>query len=427
MFKDIDGSSQNIGYQHNVGLFREIFTTTWLGADNRLMPNDGWCTVHFNPTTNITSFKNYSFGTTTPVYFQYQRDYEFPKFVYGYYKEPCTTGNKSTIPNDPPTPIYTEIIREIPKFYLNGDFNGDGLSDVIIVEKPFTYAYTNGCITTNETYTGGRSYFLNLDRRINSNYINYALGMAVTLNSNLLVDDVNGDGKSDILVFDTGMVRVYTLNDTKQLILLWQTTDSSINLNFPILLGDYNGDGKTDFIIPKGYNKYAKYISSGKSFYPSSVVYDIPFNPNSGDDCPVTSYIIPTDFDQDGKTDLILAKNVACPSTSNQGFISIRNYSNTGTGFVSTMYKTTELITGIGAFALPIFLNKNKQKLSKEISFMTNNKIFHFTSNKNLKEDCLLRSITLGNGVKDLISYATLDYDTSLSDNSVYTPLDILI
>ena len=49
----------------------------------------------------------------------------------------------------------------------------------------------------------GQSYFINLDRRVTANFINIAGQINITASSKLEVADVNGDGKSDLMVFQS--------------------------------------------------------------------------------------------------------------------------------------------------------------------------------------------------------------------------------
>jgi RHS repeat-associated protein len=430
LFNGINSGNLNIGAEHNVGAFDELFPISWLGGNSgigyKLMPIQGWCVVKNNTVTNpTTSFTNYSAGGSTlnPILLQEVKNYIFPKI----------NSNTAELDYSGASATYLKLI---PKKYISGDFNGDGISDVLAIEYNTTF-YINGFGKTSinsllppgggTPYAyNGQTYLVNLDSRLTNNFVLAVGQLNFYEGNNLIVDDVNGDGKTDLLIFCPGSVKVYSLDENNQFQLLWTTNDQLISTTNPIL-GDFNGDGKTDFILPKGYGySYAKYLSTGIGFEKSNETYDIPFNANGGIDCPQVSYIIPTDFNKDGKTDLILAKSSSCPNTSGIGFISISNYKNTGTNFVSNMYATTENQSGIGAYALPIFLNTNKQNFKSEINFITNNKIIQFNSDKDFSIDQLLKTITLGNGVKDVITYSGLNYvNPYVSYNNNYYPSTI--
>jgi RHS repeat-associated protein len=439
MLNGLQNSNTNIGYQHNIGSFVDIFTTSWLNSSNNLMQKQGWCVIKHDYNNNTTSFQNYSAGiisSTTglpnSINLEYTRNYQFPKFSFGYWQYPCggptlekkseiTSNNLTPDPGSGSEPVWVTINRDIPKVYLNGDFNGDGLSDIIIIEKAFTYSQTSNCQTTTHTYPGGHYYYLNLDRRITSNFVDVGFSIFTTPNSKFYVDDFNGDGKTDILVIDNGVAKVYTLGDNNQLVLSGTTTNSKITLNYPIILGDYDGDGKTDFITPIAYNSnsYATFTSTGSNLSPFSVKTssntDMVFNANYGNDCPTIFYVIPSDINKDGKTDLIFAENKYC-YPNNQGYVSVRVFRNNGSTFISDSSITTNFQTGIGDYALPVFLNSNKKDFRSEINFITNNKVIRFNAEKDFSKEHLLKSITLGNGVKDVITYNQLVED----DDEVY-------
>ncbi|MFC4739226.1 FG-GAP-like repeat-containing protein [Flavobacterium ponti] len=445
LFNGLLNNSTNIGYQHNIGSFVDIFTTSWLNSSNNLMQKQGWCVIKHDNNNNTTSFQNYSAGAISSttglpnsINLEYTRNYQFPKFSFGYWQYPCggptlekkseiTSNNLTPDPGSGSEPVWVTINRDIPKVYLNGDFNGDGLSDIIIIEKAFTYSQTSNCQTTTHTYPGGHYYYLNLDRRITSNFVDVGFSIFTTPNSKFYVDDFNGDGKTDILVIDNGVAKVYTLGDNNQLVLSGTTTNSKITLNYPIILGDYDGDGKTDFITPISYNSnsYATFTSTGNNSNPftekTSSYTDMYFYANYGDDCPTVFYIIPSDINKDGKTDLLFGKNQHC-YPNNQGYVSVRVFRNNGSNFISDLYSTTNFQVGIGDYALPVFLNSNKKNYRSEINFITNNKVIRFNAEKDFSKEHLLKSITLGNGVKDVITYNQLVED----NDEVYFKASIL-
>ena len=413
----------NIGYEHNVGDFEDIFPVSWLTWSNYLWSKQGWA-VAKKTDTNYT-FTVYSTGTVSPIYYQYEKVVSFPTHLVG------------TIQNC----VTTYVNKIFPKKILSGDFNGDGLTDVVAIDMELeSKVYGSNpsfglyCIPVTSKIPSKKVYFVDLKRDNTTNFLTYS-GELNSLFSEFEANgsqraevyDVNGDGKSDFLIIANGKITAYTLDSSNQLVLLWEYSDSLITNdytkpNYKILFGDYNGDGKIDFIIPKVYNSnsYAKYTSTGKSFLKEDVTYDIPFNANFGNECPGVFHILPNDFDCDGKTDLILVKNLACPNTSGKGYISIRNYKNTGINFVSNMYATTETLSGIGAYALPVLSSSDKPNVKLEINFISNNKILNFQSQKDFGKEKLLKIITTGNGVRESITYQSLSPD-SLDSN--YEPV----
>ena len=470
LYTNITSNSLNTGFQHNIGDFQEIFPISWLGGGAslgyKLMPQQGWCVIKTNSATNTTSFTNYSTGTVSPIYFQDLKEYQFPKFTYGYWKDPCINGNNPYIginetgdnstlkeeltemndiesialrppvdiiidPNDPTEPVWVEIVRDVPKVFLNGDFNGDGLTDVIVVEKAISYSVTNGCSSYAQTTQAGRSYFVNLDRRLTTNFVTNAGYIQSTNDSKFIVADFNGDGKSDIFVFNSGVLRVYTLNDNNFLSLISSTNHPNISLTYPIYMGDYNGDGKADFITPTENRSsiFAKFLSTGTSLI--SNVYDLGIGQYTegfydGNKSSI-QHIIPNDFNNDGKTDLILTKCHYVYSgnvdfVQQNRFISVRYLHSKGNNqFESIMYTLMTDVYGLNHFPIPVSLSFDKANANKQISFISNNNVYSAISLKDNVIDTSLKEIVLGSGVKQVISYQSLDNDNYSYEN-VFQP-----
>lgn len=443
-----DTNTYNLGYVHNVGSFQDVFPVSWLGGSAsygyKLMPDQAWCVVKANTSSNLVNFSTYSTGTTNPIYFQYSKEYAFPKFTYGYWREPCgniinnqndsqSEQQKVVDPNDPNDPVWVSIEKVIPKVFLSGDFNGDGLTDVLTVEKKVTYQVTQNCSTYTQTYQGGKVFFVDLDRRNTTNFINVAGFLTTTDDTKFHVADYNGDGKADILVVNAGNAKVYSLNDNKQLVLQWNIPDADITLatNSPIFLGDYNGDGKMDFMTPKGYgNDFAFFYSTGTSSVKSVKI--LPFSHNER--VPYSNMfdhwdIIPSDINNDGKTDLIQTKfrvnNLGNPQSNFD--INVKLYANKNDNFVFILEKDLiPLSTSNTSSCLPIpvFLNPNVQNKNLELGFVYENKIVSTFYNRNFGGEKLLKSITLGNGVKETITYQPLvgDGDLNTENVPVFTP-----
>lgn len=406
-----DQFSSNIGFEVPLPYkFEQLFTTKWINKNmNKLAPNEGITLVE--RTGMDINFNTYSFYNKE-TYLQSTKTFTWPEAS-----------------NDD-LDFGSLPILGIEGKYLEGDFNGDGITDVIAIRHKEIFMSNplfGGNSTTSTLSNKNEVYFINLDSRLANNYTTFSgtLLFYLTLNSKFFVTDVDGNGKSDFLVFESNYVTAYAIDDNNQLAYLWAKYDLDIPIDIEssrILIGDYNGDGKTDFIIPKGSgNDFAKFTSTGKGFVKTDEIYDIVNNSNfNGNQCLNVFHIIPNDFDQDGKTDLTLVRNRACPDDET-GFISVANFRNIGTNFVSNNFATTEFLYGLGQPAIPIFLNSNKVNNSPEINFIVNNKIFNFKSQKDFNKEKLLKSITTGNGVIETITYdPLLDGECYNNCKSVY-------
>lgn len=422
---------------HNVGAFSDIFASTYVNSAGQLGSNQGWTVIQGN------SFTTYYFNSIFQISQNDQKIFTFPRFVLDYQYQ-CTGGGGGGInlnetellrgPINPPGPIDVHYERDIPRRYISGDFNGDGITDVVAIEKSFTYPYRYMCTQYSSTYQGGRVFLINLDKRITSNFASAVGDLATTDSSDIRVADFNGDGKSDIFVFDEGKVKIYSLNyNATQFTLLFQTTvnDPNIMLSRPILLGDYNGDGKTDFMLPKAYgsSNWYRYLSRGADLVKDEVSSSIIFTAN---DSYHTHNYISIDINNDSKTDIIWSQSFR--NTANTvGSVTVYCYPNNNGSFVvsSIPWASTGDQADINIYALPVYLPVSHQTLKNgiyttnstlQVAFLNQNKIHYFSYQSDYIRDNLLTNITLGNGMEQAISYIPLNSLYKNTYNTIYTP-----
>lgn len=180
--------------------------------------------------------------------------------------------------------------------FLEGDFNGDGISDYILVGR---YKVTNYFIDPDWEKGDGTSarpepgcnphtshqnispYFINMNPLVSDNeaVVRMTYGTSIGYTDKQFVIDFDGDGKSDILnITSYGFYKVYTFTNPLQPETLATGTISEYNLtNDPekqLVWGDFNGDGKMDLMIPhaKDSSNWSMYISKGDSF--EKVIYN---------------------------------------------------------------------------------------------------------------------------------------------------------
>jgi RHS repeat-associated protein len=287
-----------------------------------------------------------------------------------------------------------------------GDFNGDGLSD--LMEIPF-----RSDVTTNRPI-----FFLNLSKKTASNDIkasSFTIASFGFDKSIVKVADVNGDGKSDLVV-SRGMpianITVYSLDNNDNIIKLFENSFSSqspeyvnilSNIDFQdIKVGDFNGDGKSDFVYVGKYN--ATFMSTGNAY----VIEKLTTN-----SALYREETLPFDYNNDGKIDLVTS---FVTNTSlfirNQTRISANNWKY----YEYTFDNTTHIFDKVKAFMIKP--SKIQDKMPEVVLFARNtNTLYYFRFQNHLSNQKLLKSITLGNNVNETISYSPL-----IRSNGIYTP-----
>ncbi len=304
-------NNTEIGRTYNVSNFDAVIANNMLNHTGKKLTQQGITLIKesISGNTGNVTFKSYYHGAVG-LYYHYTKTWNTSTYSYENY---CNSTTR----------------KKIPKEYVSGDFNGDGLTDVLAIGKPYTSRYCSeydcggggggpydeipitqqhdesdedfqlrekahkekhenqsagrpieiideedgggGSCCTCSSYTSSYkySYFIDLNRNLTSNFVNGAGSLQQTIKSDdrVLAADFNGDGKSNLFHFTEGKVFIYELNSNNQLTLIHTETDSFIKMDRPILLGDYNGDGKTDFLAPTANNSknWRFYLSRGSN------------------------------------------------------------------------------------------------------------------------------------------------------------------
>lgn len=382
LFSDFQTGGLNWGTEADTGEFEEIFPVSWLNYQNKLLANQGLAVIqnHVGPTFQVKFNILSSGGAVQPIVEKYEKTWNAPSY------------------------FQNGIINRIPLKYVSGDFDGDGLSDVIALEEDYIYA-------NNTT----KAHLIKLDRRITSNFSSHIGNLTSQLQSTdkLLTMDVNGDGKTDILQFREGKVYVYGLNETNtSLQLLWQENHTDIKMAYPILPGDYNGDGKSDFMIWKGPHRlhFSMFLSMGDDFDVSSDNRSFGYESNYIENGIYYGYdLIPVDVNGDGKTDII-DYSTKTYSNSTPGEQTIRVRLN-NTTYVSGQYEVDFHSGGqmtktgnLETFPIPVFLTSDKPNNNLEIATISDKYVTSFEFNKDNREDMTLKTIE-NNGITTEIKY----------------------
>ncbi|MEM9679176.1 MAG: polymorphic toxin type 23 domain-containing protein [Bacteroidota bacterium] len=436
VFNDF-GTGFNLGYTVPTEKFDDVFASTILSHNGHLLPQQAITTVR--ETTN-SSNSNVRFRTFAKApsgfYLQYDKNVTFPIGPAGSFQCDAPSNND---------------YRIIPKTYVSGDFNGDGLTDVLAIPRKYyrkicEYEYDpwdnyEECICSNQTISQGNSevYFIDLKRDTPDAVTNIGslANRIVTNNTDkLYAIDFDGDGKTDLMHVRNDIARVYSLNISNQLVEIAVISNGHIDVDKPLLIGDYNGDGKTDFTQPSSNNSstWRFYLSKGNSFYYYSkninVTYTENYVHNGGRTVngvymldPLYEYhYIAQDYNGDGKSDILKHEVVSPYSSYNVVSDRLMLYENKHNSGENTpwFHLTTNSLAvnnGITKFGIPLFLEANASNSNLEYAYIDGNNVHTYQFNRDHKRDTELKRI-YNNGVTTDILYERLDSEYG---SSVYS------
>lgn len=396
---------------------------------------------------------------------------------------------------------YTLDLSKSSDNYVSGDFNNDGLTDLIhFIQagaynsaeiRMFEVGKTIGTSTTTLSFTMPNAQYFYFDK--------------------VFQIEMDGDGIPELMFLTGDKYSVYKIDFLNKNLIpldnLQQVTLSNYEYNSftqqgtPLIFGDYNGDGLTDFMTPKKIYRiddnnnaadvvkkmetepqlWWEYISTGKTFIATSkdytaqhLSYIVPSQRSyvrpggsfwkllwSGPEAvyDFTEYgsttIIPTDFNQDGKTDLIsfskfgkvkysdtqklnlaqvnsaeilLSNGIYAPSPALYAnkLLFHENKANTlGTTSFSTLNTVLPLNNDlISPFAIPLeatsFNQLNTYKSSLIISDPFTGKDISYTINNDSFTDKLIKKVSNGSGVDQLVEYRPMAMDTNTNTDRCY-------
>jgi len=366
--------------------------------------------------------------------------------------------------------VLLNSIKPSTKYY-EGDFNGDGVSELLIVNslnenhkrtlKHYQGRSLNGITVDNSeildcdvtvTSSGFQTFLLDLNP--NSSNVLGTQGF-VDLNTlefnhtkKMYVMDFNGDGKSDIIVFDGQNYKIFTINQLNvapfnQLELIGQGIIDRYSTTKQILFGDYNGDGKIDIMLPdteggSGHFLWHIYYSnpnpSGGSFFVKESHNIVEYWPiTSPDDYSSQTHFssyYSMDINGDGKSDVV---RVWRKQFYQQGSINdidtewavfafannIGNVAITGNKFTLDYASTHDHGSESSELAVPITSSFRNDGLNRDIAIVDNfsHKVHFIDFTKDIAQDIRITKVTSSGGnIVDEIEYKAMEPDINLNN-----------
>lgn len=352
-----------------------------------------------------------------------------------------------------------KVDRKIPREYISGDFNGDGLTDALAINLRQSRWHCNfvenqGChCNPTRDFVDNTVYFLDLKR--SSQRIIYGAGVLYSapdgsgirkgFKGKLFPIDFDGDGKTDLMNIDNQRVKVYTLNVNNQLEEMAsyvenpQTPDDdSVAPHKLTLFGDYNGDGKTDFAQPVredssewrfflskgntlevyekniGVNYKKTYLHKGSKY----VNFVRMVNPY------YEFHYISQDLNGDGKSDILKHEIISPWSSKDKVSERIQLYankqnSNDSSPSFELVIDDLETNNGTVKLGIPLFLEGKLSNSNLEYAYIYGNNVNTYEFIGDNKNEVTLESIE-NNGVKTSLTYKTLGLEHFY--NPTYTP-----
>ena len=190
--------------------------------------------------------------------------------------------------------------EEMPPL-VTGDFDGNGIDDVILLENKISGGY----------YTLGMSFSLPSNAR---NPVSIPLSLAGKP-KRMFAGDFNSDGLPDIIALYDGGHKIFLNNGGGATSSLFSNANSVTGTSFGnacrVEQGDFNGDGAADFVFVGGNSsQYYFALGNGDGTFnvQTAINYDIHDQDTDRDDHRFS--LIPIDIDRDGMTDLVVSKAV---------------------------------------------------------------------------------------------------------------------
>ena len=429
-YKDISVVYNFRGEQNSLGVsfitnepFKEIFPAKVLSRSGELLVNSGIVTTHF--TADKIRFDVYTDEYMGYPAVHYSKEWKLPAYIEADYNycmnQLMYSGERPILP--PPQKANTNIK------ILSGDFDGNGLTDVISIELPYNvencipigrrrekrYCDCKHTIINNSTVN-----WIDLDRRKTSDYIKSLRSLEVRVKNDDLLQaiDMNGNGKTDLLHITEGNLFIYEMdkNHNLQLVVkhanpyllirrkhpLIDNISSNLDLIHPII-GDFNGDGLLDFMLPRDNptNQYDILYNTGKGFVTETKILPFKYEAHMANGRrPVQSTPIAIDMNNDGKSDIVEYRTAFEPDLINQMFRGISAYKNIngkGTNELFVKINNSEYESyNVGRAGHLLFSPPDKRNMFMDIALVYGNTIEGYSLPQDNKKEIILQAISKG-------------------------------
>jgi len=241
------------------------------------------------------------------------------------YKSSSDATNFSTIINVS-LPTSFSKINSSGNFIFSGDFNGDGISDLLSMLGH----------NTNGTY-GVHLYFgngtINLASVTTTGTVNFPVSNWASVDKVHIVD-FNGDGKSDLMLIKDGTCEIFTFDNLIARSIYVSGFPTKWHLLF---FGDFNGDGKTDILSRTSTTNnsapWHKAVSTGTGFVETSFTFS---RTPQIDQLYYGDKVTISDFNGDGKMDILNGWNDYVGSTATTSKLDL--YYSRGDNFFYEQY-----------------------------------------------------------------------------------------
>ena len=336
--------------------------------------------------------------------------------------------------------VYPEPVN-----YIEGDFDGNGISEVIIYKPATIYSAVleeysafppfnaSECPIKVTTVNQPEYRILDLNPLASTTY--GSAGYVPLTNNDIeiyatrYVNDFNGDGKSDILQFSGNayqIIEIVKYPSYSYTQVIGQGIIDEYSASKQILFGDYNGDGKVDIMLPDTeggqYNVlwhiyYSNPNPDGENFFVKESHIITEYWPtHHGDLYQDWKSYYSMDVNKDGKSDMVVVDR----KYSKQNWTlndhdtewSVATFTNNigvvgGSGFTPT-YWSGNITSESPDLPTPVVASYRYQGANTDLIIARGNSSFieYYKFNKNFNTDNRLKSVSEANGnIKQTIEY----------------------